>query len=78
MSLDHANDPFCRRADPAIYGDRLEWLCTVTADERIKRVREMDIPNLRRVMAIPDLQATVRRAAESRLRALTKPSGVVQ
>lgn len=72
MSHDHANNPFCRRADPAIYGGRLDWLCTITAEDRIRLVREMDAATLRRALAVPDLQSTVRRAIESRLKRLAK------
>lgn len=72
MSIDPANNPFCRRADPATYGNRFEWLCTVAADERVRRVRDMDERDLELVIALPDVQRTVLKAAEARLKKLRR------
>lgn len=66
-----ADNPFCRPADPAIYG-RIEYLCAITVEDRVRRVREMDAPTLRRALEVPWLQVSVRRAIECRLRALDR------
>lgn len=67
--IDHANDPFCRPA-PAHYP--YDWLCTVTAEDRVKLVRDMDERDCERVIAQPGVQRTVLKVAEARLKKLRK------
>lgn len=67
---DHANNPFCRPAPPHYMG--MDWLCTVTVDDRLAQVREMNERDLERVIALPGVQVTVRDIAEARLKKLRK------
>lgn len=69
MSIDPANDPFCRPA-PEHYP--YDWLCTVTAEDRVKLVREMDERDCERVIALPGVQRTVLKASQARLNKLRK------
>lgn len=71
---DHANDPFCRPA-PEHYP--YDWLCTVTAEDRVNLVRGMDERDCERVIALPGVQRTVLRAAEARLKRLRKGHALV-
>lgn len=66
----HANDPFCRSA-PAHYPG-IDWLCTVTAEDRVKLVRDMAEHDCERVIAQPGMQRTVLQAAQARLKKLRK------
>lgn len=66
MSTDN---PFCWSVDPAVYGG-LTRLCHVTAADRVGALRGMDAATLKQALQVPELQATVRRAIESRLRVL--------
>lgn len=75
--LPSAENPFCWRADPAIYGPRIEYLCAITVEDRVQRVREMDAPALHRALEVPWLQVSVRRAIQSRLRALARAADTV-
>jgi hypothetical protein len=45
---------------------------TVTVDDRIRMVKEMNVEQLRAAIAWPGTQLTVKKRAESRLRALTR------
>lgn len=67
---DPANDPFCRRAPAHYYG--MDWLCTLTAEDRVQQVRGMDECDCERVIALPGVQRTVLKAAEARLKKLRK------
>lgn len=66
----HENNPFCRPA-PAHYMG-MDWLCTVSADERVKLVRDMAERDLERVIALPGVQRTVLNAAQARLKKLRR------
>lgn len=67
--IDPANDPFCRPAPPHY---PYEWLCTVTAEDRVKLVRDMDRRELERVFLLPNVQRTVLKAAQARHKKLMK------
>lgn len=64
------NNPFCRPA-PAHYTG-MDWLCTVSADERVRLVRDMTERDIERVIALPGVQRTVLNAAQARLKKLRK------
>ena len=63
MSKDH---PFYS----GTYNDR-DCYC-MTADDRVKRVAEFDLPTCQRALAIDGLQGTVKQAIERRMRKLER------
>lgn len=70
-----ADNPFCRRADPRIYGERELYLCAVTVEDRRAALRDMDAPTLRRALGVPWLQKSIRGLIERRLRVLDQAAG---
>lgn len=71
-SIPHPEENPFRRKAPAYYG-REEWVEDGTAYDRIHRLQEFNSEQLRQVLALPNLQTTVRVAAERRLRKLQGP-----
>lgn len=61
-------DPF--ECTPVTCGDKTFRPRVITADERLRVVRDASADTLRIILTMQDLQATVRRAAEARLRKL--------
>mgnify|MGYP001083304873 CR=1 FL=1 len=66
--MDLSTNPFCRPCDYTPSG----YSCSMTADDRVFAIKTFDARELRQVLALDDLQRTVRRAAEARLRKLMK------
>lgn len=60
------DNPFAR----GIYSGHRTY--TVTADDRVRAVREFDRAQCLAALHVDDLQATVRRAIDQRLRALDR------
>lgn len=68
--MNYADNPFCRPAP--LHYRAVDWLCTVTAEDRVKLVRDMDERDCERVIAQPGVQRTVLQAAQARLKKLRK------
>lgn len=66
MALEHnPNNPFQK----IICGD---WVETFSGEDRLRKIKEFNVEQLRQVIVLPGVQKTVKQAAERRLRKLEK------
>jgi len=69
MNIDGPDHPFYSWS----HDGRHYYACS--ADDRLQRIKSMDAEELRKVLDLPDLQHTVRRAADARLRRVERGGG---